>query len=92
MCDITINHETASAYVDQAVAMARESYEHWFDELGGLGLSTMQAQALTFALTSCDDCRTGQLLRMYLGARIAEQAKDRARDELIEKYGKEIAA
>ena len=91
MCDLTINSETASAYVDQAVAMARTSMDAWCGELGGLGLPAMQENTLALALQCGDTCRAGELLAMYLGARIAEQAKDKARDELITKYGKEVA-
>jgi len=92
MCDLTINHETASAYVEQAQAMARNSMDAWCSELGGLGLPAMQENMLGLALQCGDTCRVGELLEMYLGARIAEQAKDKAREELNEKYGKEIAA
>jgi hypothetical protein len=92
MCNLMIDHETASAYVEQAQKMARKSADAWFEELGGLGLPAMQAQLLAWALVDSDTCRAGELLEMYLGARIAEQAKDKARDELAEKYGKEIAA
>lgn len=92
MCTLTINHETASTYVDQAVAMARASMDAWCGEIGGLGLPAMQENMLGLALQCGDTCRAGELLAMYLGARIAEQAKDRAREELVTKYGKEIAA
>jgi len=92
MCDLTINHETASAYVEQAQAMARKSMDAWCSELGGLGLPAMQENMLGIALQCGDTCLAGELLEMYLGARIAEQAKDKAREELNEKYGKEIAA
>lgn len=92
MCDLTINHETASAYVDQAVEMAGASMDAWCAELQGLGLTGYQDNMISSALACGDDCRVGELMRMYLGARLAEAAKDRAREELIEKYGKEVVA
>ena len=92
MCNLIIDHETASAYVDQAVAMARTSMDAWCAELQGLGLTGYQDNMIAAALQCGDNHHAGELLAKYLGARLAEAAKDRAREELIEKYGKEVVA
>jgi len=85
MCDLTINHETASAYVEQAQAMALESIEARVDAMHGL--TAMQENAIALAWKARDLCRVGQLLDMYGRAYILVTAGDKAREELNEKYG-----
>lgn len=90
MCYLTINHETASAYVEQAQKMALESIEARVDAMHSL--TAMQENAIALAWKHGDLCRVGELLNLYGTAYILAQAGDKARDGLAEKYGKEIAA
>lgn len=85
MCNLTIDHDTASAYVEQAQAMALESVEARVDAFHNL--TTMQENAIALAWKHGDLCRAGELLNLYGTAYILAQAADKAKDELNEKYG-----
>ena len=85
MCELIINHETASVYVEQAQAMALESIESRVDAMHNL--TVMQQNAIALAWKHGDLCRIGQLLDLYGKAYILAQAADKAKDELAEKYG-----
>jgi len=85
MCNLIIDHETASAYVEQAQAMALESVEARVDAFHNL--TAMQENAIALAWKHGDLCRAGELLKLYGTAYILAQAADKAKDELTEKYG-----
>ena len=85
MCNLTIDRDTASAYVEQAQAMALKSFEPWTDAFHSL--TTYQENEIVLALKDGGKCRAGELLDMYLRQAVKDTAKDIAQDELATRYG-----
>jgi len=90
MCNLIIDHETASAYVEQAQAMALKSFKPWTDAFHSL--TAYQENEIVLALKDGDKCRAGELLDMYLRQAVKDTAKDIAHDELETRYGTERSA
>jgi len=90
MCNLIIDHDTAKAYVEQAQAMALESFEPWTDAFQSL--TKYQENEIVLALKDGDKCRAGELLDMYIRQAVKDTAKDIAQDQLATRYGVERSA